>query len=170
MAAIGLVWVTGCSHVISKDILKDIDTKTRFADISRSPESYRGKTVLLGGVIVKTTVKKDGTLLEVYETRLDRTGEPKNPDVSQGRFLGHYNGFLDTEIYRKGRKVTIAGKVEGEQSQKIGEIDYRYPFIIIREIHLWEVEKPLSHEPYPSMLRWDPWWDPWWWHPWYLYP
>ena len=123
---------------------------------------------------MKTSYKEDGTLLEVYQTKIDREGQPVELDVSGGRFLGQYNGLLDREIYRKGRKVTIAGTVQGEKILKLGEIDYRYPYLIIKDIYLWKEELPYYHYPHAWEV-WDPWfwypgypWRPWYpWYPWY---
>jgi outer membrane lipoprotein len=56
----------------------------------------------------------------------------------------------------------------------LGEVEYRYPYLLVKEIHLWKEEKPVQHEPYAWGLWYDPWypWGPWgfWgWHSWY-YP
>jgi len=69
--------------------------------------------------------KNNGTLLEVYQTEINRRGKPIKLDISGGRFLAHWKGFLDSEIYQKGRKVTIVGVVKGEEMIRLGEIDYR---------------------------------------------
>ena len=156
-----LVFLSGCAHAISKDTLKEVDKETSFSELRRAPQDYQGRVVLLGGVIVKTVNRKDGTLLEVYHTEINRRGKPIKLDVSLGRFLAHYEGFLDSEIYRKGREVTIAGIVQGEHAMRLGEIDYHYPYLVVKDIHLWEEEQPQVYEPYP----WGPWYP--WWYPWY---
>ncbi len=158
---IAVVCLSGCAHVISKDLLQEVATEITFGELYKAPQAYQGKIVLLGGVIVKTVNRKDGTLLEVYQTEIDSMGRPIKLDISGGRFLAHYKGLLESEIYHKGRKVTIAGIVQGEQVMRLGEIDYHYPFLIIKDIHLWKKEQPRSYEPYPWGF-WDPWWrDPW---------
>lgn len=169
--ALTLAFLCGCAHVISKDILKEINREITFAELRKNPQVYAGEVVLLGGVIVRTVNKEEGTLLEIYQTALSREGRPVQTDVSEGRFLALYEGLLDSEIYRKGRKVTIAGTVKDEKVMKLGEIDYHYPYLLIRDIHLWKEEQRRRYEPYP----WGPWWyDPWdygypWypWYPWY---
>ena len=161
-----VIFVFGCVHVISKDILEKIDSEITFAALKKNPQAYREKTVLLGGVIVKTVNKKDGTLLEVYQTKIDQRGKPIQLDVSEGRFLALFKGFLDGEIYQKGRKVTIVGVVQGEEMIRIGEADYQCPLLVIKDIHLWEKEQPRRYEPYP----WGPWYPLWYpWQPWHSY-
>jgi outer membrane lipoprotein len=161
--------LSGCAHAISRGVLKQVDTRITFAALLKDPNAYKGKVVLLGGVIVKTINKQEGTLLEVYETALNREGKPLNTDKSEGRFLALYQGYLDSEIYKQGRTVTLAGIVEGEKVQPLGEIQYRYPYLIVKEIRLWKEEELADYyqyEPYP----WGPWYDPWypwgsWWYP-----
>jgi outer membrane lipoprotein len=154
---ITLVFVSGCVHAISRGVLKEVDREITFAALIKDPNAYQGRVVLLGGVIVKTVNKQEGTLLEIYQTSLNREGKPTDTDRSEGRFLALYQGFLDSEIYKQGRKVTIAGTVQGERVQLLGEIEYRYPYLIINELHLWVEEEPVQYEPYP----WYPWYDPW---------
>jgi outer membrane lipoprotein len=158
----------GCAHVISRDVLKEVDRKITFTELRKNPQAFLGKVVLLGGVIVKTENKEEGTLLEIYQTALNRQGRPVQTDVSEGRFLALYEGILDSELYGKGRRVTVAGTVKGEKVMKLGEIDYHYPYLVIKEIHLWREEERRIYEPY-LWEPWGPWWyDPWYpWYPWY---
>jgi outer membrane lipoprotein len=162
MMCLGLL--SGCVNVVSRGVLKEVDKDITFSALLRSPTAYKGKVVLLGGVIVSTINKPEGTLLEVYETRLYR-GEPVHTDTSEGRFLALYKGYLDSEIYKAGRKVTLAGTVEGEKIQQLGEVAYHYPYLIIKEIRLWPKEKPVHYEAYP--YSWGMWYDPYPWGPWY---
>ena len=67
--------------------------------------------------------------------------QAKDVDESEGRFLALNSGYLDVAIYNRGRKVTVAGEVQGKKIQRLGEIDYTYPLISAKGIHLWPVEK-----------------------------
>jgi outer membrane lipoprotein len=155
-----VVFVSGCAHVMSKDILQKVNSEVTFAELQKAPQAYREKVVLLGGVIVKTVNKNNGTLLEVYQTEINRRGKPIKLDISGGRFLAHWKGFLDSEIYQKGRKVTIVGVVKGEEMIRLGDIDYRCAYLVVKDLHLWEKEQPQKHMPYPY-YPWYPWWYPW---------
>jgi outer membrane lipoprotein len=162
-----IFFVSGCAHVISKDILQKVDSEVTFAELKKDTWAYREKVVLLGGVIVKTVNKNDGTLLEVYQTEINRRGKPIKLDISGGRFLALWKGFLDSEIYQKGRKVTIVGVVKGEEIIRLGEFDYRCPYLVVKEIHLWEKEQPQKYMTYPY-YPWYPLWYPWYpYHPGY---
>lgn len=46
----------------------------------------------------------------------------------------------------------MAGEVKGKKIQRLGEIDYTYPLISAKEIHLWPVEK--KDRVYCSYLYW----------------
>jgi len=157
-----LACLSACAHVIPKDTLQQVDTELTFSALQKAPEEYRGKVVVLGGIIVGLVNKKEGTILEVYQTQMDREGRPIKLDVSGGRFLALYKGLLDSEIYRKGRRVTIAGIVQGEKVMRLGELEYHYPYLVIKDLYLCKEEQPQSYEYYPWGL-----WGPWWRHPWY---
>jgi outer membrane lipoprotein len=153
--------LAGCAHVISKETMKEVDKSISFKDLINDPGKYTGKTVLLGGVIVNTVNKNDGTVMNIYQTELDSYGEPINTDVSQGRFLAKDVKFLDSAIFRKGRRVTIAGVVQGSQVLKLGNIDYRYPVVVIKEIDLWETGRSKRGQYYRGF------WEPYWGYSWY---
>ncbi len=101
-----------------------------------NPEEHIGKTVIMGGNIVKSTNSQEGTYIEVVEKALDFRGRPKHTDRSQGRFIIFHEGFLDSVIFSEDRNVTVAGEVLGKTVRPLGEIDYSYLLIKSREIHL----------------------------------
>ena len=111
---------------------------------------------------------KEGTQVVVLEKDLNSWGRPKESDESQGRFIVFQSGFLDTSIYRRDREITVAGEITGKKVLPIDEIEYTYPVLSPREIHLWSEEKKAEY-PYWH----DPWWGyypyPYWRHP-YRYP
>ncbi len=120
-----------------------------FAELLADPQAHSGKEFRLGGVIVGSEVKKDGTLLEIYQTRVDQQGRPVDLDVSGGRFLAQHRGLLESEIYRKGRRVTVQGTARGQVVRKLGDLDYRYPYLEITDIRLWATEIRVPPDPWP---------------------
>jgi outer membrane lipoprotein len=159
--AIALLFLSSCAHVIPQETLREVNPGITFAELRTNPRAYEGELVLLGGILVKTVNRKEGTLLEVYQTEISRRGKPKKLDESEGRFLALYEGFLDSAIFREGREVTIAVIVKGEQTMRLGEIDYRYPYLLVKDIYLWQEERPGMYAPYPWGW-WHPWRDPYW--------
>ena len=160
----GLFAFSGCAPVISKQLRGQVAKELTLSEVLKAPEACKGKTVLWSGVIISSVNLKEGTMLEVLQKPADTRGKPKDVDESEGRFLALYPGYLDVAIYNGGRKVTVAGEVQGKKIQRLGEIDYTYPLISAKEIHLWPVEKK-DRVYYPC-----PYWHyPWWYGP-YWYP
>jgi outer membrane lipoprotein len=139
--------LAGCAHVISKEVLQEVDTSVSFTQLSKDPEAYQGKTVLFGGDVIETQNLSDKTLVFVLQRPLGSRGEPSGGDVSEGRFIITTPGFLDPAIYGPGRKITVAGTVVGKEVRPLGEIEYTYPIIEKRELYLWPEEEATSDEP-----------------------
>ena len=127
-----------CATVIPPELKQEIKEEISLSLAKENPDAYQGKLVLWGGRIIKAENKKEGTLIEVLKLPLDITDRPKDVDTSEGRFLVLYPEYLDVAIYRPGREVTVIGRVDGTKTQPLGEIDYTYPLIRARKIHLWE--------------------------------
>ena len=162
-----LVFFSGCAHVISKDLRNKVDPSLTFERAIQNPIAYKGKTVVWGGEIVETINQKNGTTeIEVLQLPLDSTDAPKLSNDSEGRFLILANKYLDPYLYQKGRRITVAGEILGEQLKPLGEMDYRYPLVSSKQIHLWE-EYYYYPYPYPYYYPWGyyaPWWGyPYWW-------
>ena len=157
-----LLILAGCTPFISKDLRREISKDITFRQVIKDPEAYTGKTVLISGIIIGSKNTKKGTLIEILQKPADMEGRPKDVDDSDGRFLALYDGYLDTAIYAQGREVAVAGEIKGKRILPLGEIDYTYPLISIKEIHLFKVQKEERHYICPYPYRW---WD----YP-YLYP
>jgi len=89
LAMAAMLLLAGCAHVISKEALKEVDTTVTFSQVAQDPDAYKGKTVLLGGDIIKAQNFSNMTLIVVLQRPLGRRGEPAAGDVSEGRFIGH---------------------------------------------------------------------------------
>ena len=152
----------GCAHVISKDLREKADPSLTFRQVLQNPNAYKNKTALWGGEIIETLNQKDGTtLIEVFQRPLGWREKPKVMLPSEGRFLILAEKYLDPYIFRMGRKITVAGEIQGEKIKPLGEMDYRYPLLSSEQIYLWT-----DYYPYPYYY-YDPWWyyGPWWGYP-----
>ncbi|MFO0751718.1 MAG: Slp family lipoprotein [Thermodesulfovibrionales bacterium] len=138
-----LLVFSGCAHVVSRDVREAADRSLPSRVFFADPDAYRGKMIILGGTIVSVTPAKEGTFVEVLEQPLDSRERPgSGRDVSFGRFIAFYPEYLDPVIYMKGKLVTVAGEVMGSKTGLIGEMEYRYPLIRSREIHLFRPAGP----------------------------
>jgi outer membrane lipoprotein len=170
---LGLAALSGCAPVISKGILRQVDPNVTFASAFKNPDAYRGKVVVWGGTIISASNLKEGTLIEILQKPLGFDKRPTDGDETGGRFLALYDGYLDTAIYTKGREVTVAGSIRGVQTKRLDEIDYHYPLMAVKEIHLWKkhTESPPPYYPY-GYWGFFPYWSygPLWYPYGYAYP
>jgi len=160
--------LTGCAHVISDESRNLVDSTIQFQSLRSNPDSYVGKYVMLGGTIAAVRNSKEGSQLEVVQSPLESDELPEEASHSSGgRFLATTSRFLDPLVYKMGRRVTIVGQVQGKKTLPIDQVDYTYPIITIREIHVWS-KSELEQPPYPPPGYYnDPFWyggPPYWWY------
>lgn len=151
-------FLLSCAPTIPPKYTSRVDKSISFLQIKKSPQDYQGKVVLLGGTVLKTTNFKEGTEFEILQNPLNIYDVPEDQDESSGRFLGIYKGYLDTAIYRAGRRVTVVGKVAGAKTQKIDEIEYTYPYFEIQHITLWREDGAYSGQRTIIYERVPTWW------------
>lgn len=136
--------------IIPDEIEVKIDKDLSFEEVSKDPEAYRGKTLLVGGEIIETRNLKEGTEIEILQKPLDAGYVPLPVDASAGRFFLSDPSFLDPAIYKSGRRVTIVGVVKGGRSRHVGGAERLYPVLEKEYIRLW----PLGMgRPYDSSPR-----------------
>jgi outer membrane lipoprotein len=137
IAALFVAALAACAPPFSRQLLDQVDRTVDFAALQREPGRYTGKVVMFGGIIVEARNLKEGSQLEVLQQGLDGEGRPVRSDETAGRFLIVTERFLDAAVFHRGREVTVIGEVAGQQTLPLGQIEYRYPVIRARDIHLW---------------------------------
>jgi outer membrane lipoprotein len=165
LICVAIIFVmSACSYPISKGLRKEAEKGPQFTSVLKAPDMHTGSVVIWGGIIIETINHKAGTEVVVLETPLDYEGEPEDSEYSQGRFIARTSGYLDPEMYKRGRKVTVAGEIVSPEKRKIGEMTYTYPVVSIKEIHLWEVQKvyypPYYYGWYGPYYGYGPYWGP----------
>lgn len=136
-----ILLVYSCAHVISDEALKTVNKNIKVENIFTETDYYKGRNVLLGGMILNVRNEEKITYIEVLEKPLDFRGYPENTDVSRGRFLVYYEGFLDSAIYARGKFITVVGEILGTTVGKIEKADYKYPVIKSKELKLVRLEE-----------------------------
>lgn len=142
--------LAGCS-VVSRDIHRNAEEEVEFRSLKRNVEKHAGKTFILGGYILETRNLEDESRLLVLQTPLGLRDEPKDRDLSEGRFMVICDGFLDPAVYEKDRKITVAGELLGTEKTEINEYEYLLPAINCRQIHLWQEHREIQqyyHDPF----------------------
>lgn len=156
VALLALFMLTGCAKVISEEARRLVDPTISFAKLRENPDGFIGRHVMLGGVIAAVKNTKEGGQLEIVQLKLDDSGMPEDALISGGRFLATSANFLDAMIYKPGRLATIVGEVKGKRTAPLEDMEYTYPVITIREIHVWksyDSDKPYL---YPPPYYYDP--------------
>jgi outer membrane lipoprotein len=167
IALVALIFVAGCAPVISKPLRDQVDKNIAFREVFKDPDAHKGSVVVWAGVIIEAKNTQEGTLIEILQRQADFFGAPEEADTTEGRFLALYPSYLDVVVYSKGREVTVGGEVEGKRIMPLGEIQYTYPLVVVKEIYLWPDTSKERLAPYYYPYPWW-WYDPFW-RPWY-YP
>jgi len=151
-ALVYLLLLTSCTPVLQKDLIKSGTFDINPADLRQESSLYIGKLYILGGIIAKTRVSDEGSLIEVIYVPVNSRGYLKESAPSNWRFLAMYRGdeFLDPLIFDEKREVTIAGEFKGTRKGMIDEMEYTFPLFEIKEIHLWEVTRDRDTYFYPE--------------------
>jgi outer membrane lipoprotein len=161
-----LLFLGGCS-VVPREIRKEADRTLSFRELQRNPEAYSGRSVLLGGEILRLDNLKEETELEVLQKPLGRRDVPIETYGSEGRFLIAHSGYLDPAVYRAGLYVTVVGEVIGATALKVGEAEQQVP--VIRSKFLRTFTEPrryysgyydpyYAYGPYYPYYGWSSWW------------
>ena len=128
----------GCAPALSNAARDQVTYSGTFRSMAASPLAYTGEVVLLGGRIIENQPSDEGSRLTVLHLPLNSWNRPVHPDRSEGRYLLKTGGFMDPEIFKKDRLITVAGTVTGEHKGMIESYKYSYPVIEILEIKAWE--------------------------------
>ncbi len=153
--ALLIVLLSGCLP-ISSHLRAEADKALTFRQVFQNPEDYKGKIVIWGGEIIETMNQRDGTtLIVVLQRPLDWSEEPEFRR-SEGRFIILVEGFVDPFVFRKGRRISVAGEILGRKVMRLGELEYPYPLLQSKQIYLWR--EYYYYYPYPYYWRYPYWW------------
>ncbi len=135
------LFIAGCAHQgVSKESLMLADRTITYPVLRANPDQLAGKYVHLGGTIAGVRNTASGGEIEVVELPLNRSGKPETGSASGGRFLARGDSFLDPLVFRPGQYISLVGEVRGQKVGLLDNVEYHYPLILIRELHLWKPE------------------------------
>jgi len=138
LLVIAVVGLSGCATIISDKSLSLVDRTASFEDVKKDPQGYAGKYLLVGGAIARVRNTGEEGEIEVVQFKTDDDGKITDTTRSGGRFLAVKSGFVDPAVYKIGLLVTLVGEVQGKKTRRLEQIDYTYPVLLIREVHLWQ--------------------------------
>ncbi|MCY4613663.1 MAG: Slp family lipoprotein [Nitrospira sp.] len=120
------------------DIEQQIDPTLSFAQVKEAPASHLGKVIVLAGEILDATRHKEHTRLTVLQLPTIKNHQPAmDRTMSQGRFMAFQTEFLDPATVPNGTRITVVGKVTGETTELLDEMDYKYPTVTIQFLKVW---------------------------------
>jgi outer membrane lipoprotein len=169
-AIIAASWMlASCTPVLDRQFMDEGSRDASFATFREAPAQSQGRVFIMGGVIVRTKFTEEGTQIEAMHVPVDRYGAFEDSGRSEGRFIALMPKdvmLLDPVVYKKGRRITLAGEFIGTRTGRIDEMSYTYPLFRIRQVYLWKQKKKYDHPPhfydrwfypYPYYYR-NPWW------------
>ena len=132
-----LAGISACGPLLSKESLEGVNRDLTSSEVIEHPESYTGDTVLWGGVIRENIPEPDGTRVVIDQAPLDGRGVPQI-QTTLGEFIAHTPLTLDPQRYRPGRKITVAGRIDGVEERQTGVTQYPRPVLQALDIYLWD--------------------------------
>ena len=152
-----LLLIAGCASKpassISQALVDDVSLTQARADVDR----YLGSSVRWGGVVTEVENKADKTWVFVVGRELKDNEKPITDSSSDGRFIASFDGFIDPLVYKSGRPLTVVGQIEGSTVRSIGEFEYRFPIVAVRDSRLWAepVKTRVYYPPPPPFWYYD---------------
>lgn len=134
-----------CAPIISNTTYQKVDKEVLLEDLFETPNSFIGKTVLVGGVVIQ--FDKTNNRLLAFQTQLDSRLRPLENDKTLGRFLVVFDKPIDKDKFEKGVKLTIVGKLEGVENLPLHQTSYNYLVLKPIEYHLWSKDQPWDFRP-----------------------
>jgi len=106
-----------CSPLPSKYI-EQAERGVTLTQLTTSPQSYKDKVVILGGVLVKEQLEGEHVWLRLKNRPLDEAYHPHRPVSNEGPEAGHFwvaaaNKAELPARYRKWARMTVVGRVVG---------------------------------------------------------
>jgi outer membrane lipoprotein len=158
-----LVGFSGCvTYPISKDLRAQAKPVT-LAQASASPAACTGTIVIWGGQVIQTVNDTNGGAIYVLELPLTSDERPVQHGVSAGRFIARSDKYIDPEVFKPGRLITVAGQLAGTATEPLQKTQYTYPMLSIKQLHLWQSVRTVYY--YPAGY-WG-WYGPRWHRGWY---
>lgn len=170
LVGVSLLLLSACTTSVVPSHLEDrVERDLTFLQVKKDPESYKGKIIVAGGVILSAKRLKEATRIEVLQLPLDQSLEPQEHLTdSEGRLLAFHQEFLDPATIPVGTRITLVGEVGEVITLPLDEVTYDYVSLEIKSLTVWPHPLPrYRYRPYPYFgAYWGPYWGPPYWGPW----
>jgi outer membrane lipoprotein len=129
--------LSGCTYYVASAYVREARNSPSYEMIAKNPDTYKGAVVVWGGEILETVNNKNSSELVIVQMPLDIAKMPEHLKLSMGRFIAKSKAFLDPAVYKKGRKIVVAGEVAGSRTLPVGNTRYTYPVLDIKQLHVF---------------------------------
>src|SRR4029078_4109071 len=142
---------SACSgaKVIPPELAEQIDKSASFSEILASPQSYQGRTILLGGEVLASKRMQDGVELEMLQLPVRDDDDPPvdGRSESRGRFIAFDRGGGDPASFPPGTRLTLVGTVSGDDTRRLDESTDHYTTGDVKHMYI------LSEDSYRDRSR-----------------
>jgi starvation-inducible outer membrane lipoprotein len=115
--------------------VKQAEPGVTLTAVTASPQEYRDKVVILGGVLVKERDEGGHIWLHLKNRPLDSSYHPHRPISADGPDAGHFWVTANREQlpakYRQWARMTVVGRVVGTTNQE--------PVLLLMYVRGWDV-------------------------------
>lgn len=115
-----------------------VESRATPSQVVEDLAGHRGQRVQWGGHIVSIAHKPEATRVEVLSYPVSRDGYPNTYRKPTGRFVLHYDGFLEPRDFAPGRVVTTVGRVDSLITTSLGDSTFLVPVIRAEQLKLWD--------------------------------
>lgn len=139
--AAGLFLLGACSP-ISPQLRNTAEADVPFSTLVSELESYKGKTILLGGKVLALRQESDRTLLTVQQCPLNHEGRPHCKTDSAGIFLVASKGRPIGHSDPPDEEITVVGRIIGHEKDEGSYCGSGCLMIEALEVHVWPMMPP----------------------------
>lgn len=137
-ASAGVLFCGCASYPISQSLREEAKPVSSERVVS-APSSYIGTVVIWGGRVLTTVNDTNGATIYVLKLPLDHCERPKADKIYTGRFIIQTSSFVDPELFRGEKLITVAGEITGVKTEPFQKMHYTYPVLAIKELRIWRI-------------------------------
>lgn len=163
-AAVISVLLAACASV-PESVQGPADPNITLATVRSNDAAVNGQLVRWGGLVARVQNKDNQSWIEIVEQPLGSSGRPVGGNVTGGRFIAIFDGFLDPLIFKTGSEITVVGSLQPGIEGKIDDQPYKFPVLSGSGYYLWEPRVDRHYD--DVLLLRGSYWDPFWYRPYY---
>lgn len=128
-----------CSTGVPQPIGQAPGAPISVSEVQLDATRFLGQRVRWGGriIAVHNRTSDQMTEVELLAQPLTQSGEPVPDAPGDGRFLTEITGPVDPAECRKGRRLTVNGRLLWIEPRPLGQGSYTYPVVVADTWHLW---------------------------------